>query len=361
MRIQVAMFAIVAAATIASLPAATALGVEGERSKGTPRDVKREMKRLDSSKPTERARGAFRLGQMGPRAVTGIGALIGLLKDDASIVMIWRTKDAGEPDFIDAGPPRKTDKDKEFIYELQVAASGMGGDAELKELSSVAQIASEALGHMGADAVPSLIDALRVGHPLVRMMAAQALGNIGDNRADQPVLDLVGDVDPAVRTAAARALGRIGYQDSPSVWLGLLGDAVPEVRTEAVKNLGTSRDPRARDALYKSLREDPDPRVRASAIGAFVETGDPRSLEVLLMALRDHEWKICNAASELLGSIKDPRSVEPLINILREDNPLARERANAALRTITGRDFGQSAESWMEWWERHRPDILKNR
>ncbi|HMC10421.1 MAG TPA: HEAT repeat domain-containing protein [Pirellulaceae bacterium] len=72
--------------------------------------------------------------------------------------------------------------------------------------------ATDALGRIGAAAVPSLVDALHHPDPAVRLKAVEVLGRMGaDAQAAVPELvKLLDDPDLGVRKATARTLGRIG-------------------------------------------------------------------------------------------------------------------------------------------------------
>ena len=74
------------------------------------------------------------------------------------------------------------------------------------------QAAADALGRIGAAAVPHLIQALRSRDPLVRKQAAEVLARMGsDAREAVPdLIRLLDDEDESIRKAAARTLGRIG-------------------------------------------------------------------------------------------------------------------------------------------------------
>jgi HEAT repeat protein len=94
---------------------------------------------------------------------------------------------------------------------------------------------------IGPASVEPLIAALR--QPRLRGLAIAPLGELGDARAVQPLLDMLSDHDPAVRSAAARALGEIRH---PSCVEGLMlatHDEDHGVRTEAIgalEQLGTT-------------------------------------------------------------------------------------------------------------------------
>jgi predicted Zn-dependent protease len=98
--------------------------------------------------------------------------------------------------------------------------------AELQTGSSDAQWqAAEALGNLGdLRAVEPLINALSVQHWRVRCSAAQALGRLRDPRAVDALIALVNrrNIDMTSRLAAAEALGNIGDQRAVAPLLNTL-------------------------------------------------------------------------------------------------------------------------------------------
>jgi hypothetical protein len=74
------------------------------------------------------------------------------------------------------------------------------------------EAAAEALGRIGAAAVPQLVAALRSEDPEVRLKAAEVLGRMGPEAAEavEELVRLVDDPDVRVRKAAIRTLGQIG-------------------------------------------------------------------------------------------------------------------------------------------------------
>ena len=92
------------------------------------------------------------------------------------------------------------------------------------------EAAAEALGRIGAAAVPSLVETLRSPHAAVRLKGVEVLGRMGaDAREAVPQLvQLLDDPDLAVRKAAARTLGRIGpaaHEAVPALMKSLLEPA----------------------------------------------------------------------------------------------------------------------------------------
>ena len=98
--------------------------------------------------------------------------------------------------------------------------------------------AAEALGEIGdPDAVEPLIGVLRDDNPSVRMSAAEALGQIGDVRAVEPLIAAMKEASWSVRRAAAEALGRIGDPDATDALTAALEDHDSNVRRAATESL----------------------------------------------------------------------------------------------------------------------------
>lgn len=104
--------------------------------------------------------------------------------------------------------------------------------ANLLDQPEVQQSAAEALLQLGSKAVPVLMATLQHESAEARMFAARTLGDIGDRRAVEPLIEvLTHDNDYGVRTAAATALGLL--KDQRAVWvlvgtLKLRGETDPE-------------------------------------------------------------------------------------------------------------------------------------
>lgn len=87
-------------------------------------------------------------------------------------------------------------------------------------------------------------------------------------------------------------------------------------------------------------------RTRAAAIDEAVNAGRA-AVEPVIQLLNDRNEATRWSAMKILAEIGDTRGVGPLIALL-ERGKNAMEAANA-LRTITGRDFGEDAAAWRKW------------
>jgi hypothetical protein len=106
------------------------------------------------------------------------------------------------------------------------------------------------------------------------MMAADALGEIGDPSAVEPLIGaLEDDFDSEVRESAADALGMIGAPRAVEPLIGVLeNDSDSDVRRLVADALGKIGDARAVGPLVTALENDSDSNVRlcsAAALAGF--------------------------------------------------------------------------------------------
>jgi HEAT repeat protein len=176
--------------------------------------------------------------------------------------------------------------------------------------------AVEALMRRGAESVPGLMRASSSGDADVRKLVVDALGGIGDPRAMDRLLEMLGDPDPNVRGAVADALGASGSQAA----------AGPLLRV-------------ARDSDEHVL-------VRLSALCAL------RTLRAELRVM-DLEPALahpllCAVSFELLGHSDDPTACSVLVKGLVSSSRSSREAAMQALLGVLGRAVPDEAESVAE-------------
>ncbi|MBN9121165.1 MAG: HEAT repeat domain-containing protein [Planctomycetes bacterium] len=136
-------------------------------------------------------------------------------------------------------------------------------------------------------------------------------------------------------------------------WLGVGGpttarglreqahDPDPEQRRLAAERLGAISDPWVRDELLLLLK-DMMSEVRAAARDALRKQG-PAATGVLIKALEDGDPRIAVPAAELLGELKDPTAVRPLLLVMKFG---ALEIRAAAIRALIR--YGQAAVPALE-------------
>ncbi|MBD3286677.1 hypothetical protein GF359_08770 [candidate division WOR-3 bacterium] len=201
-------------------------------------------------------------------------------------------------------------------------------------------------------AVEPLISALLDSEGWVRMVAAEALGNIGDSCAvDALIMSALEDDFYSVVIDAAEALGKIGDNRAVAPLCKVVVDfkrtfLFSEARCAAAKQLGKFGDPAAVEPLAQALaREEPkkkcchamalvqigEPAVpalakllipqddeynmftRREAAFALGDIGDTAAVEPLIEALDDEDFDVLNRVAEALGKIGDCRAIGPIV------------------------------------------------
>jgi HEAT repeat protein len=181
---------------------------------------------------------------------------------------------------------------------------------------------------LGATAVAPLIFALEDEEQDVRCASAEALGEIGDPQAVQPLVTALRDKTPEVRAAAAKALGQIGDPQAVNPLVAILDEDGDELARQAVAGALLKIGEPAVIPLIAALKKKPARGIAARVLGAI---GDPRAVDPLIAVLRDNVFWQRQVTAEALGEIGDPRAVDPLIALLKDEHQQVRQAAADAL------------------------------
>lgn len=235
---------------------------------------------------------------------------------------------------------------------------------------SVRSVAVSALRELDSlKAVETLIKTLKDNEFSIRASAAQSLGKMGDTRAVEPLLRLLSDRNDYVQGSAVLALGMLG--DSRAVAPIIEKLKVPitysnNIALSAAAALGNIKDSAAVPALIQVLKSRKDEVLLERSIEALGKIGDPRAIDpinevleneqtnsgdirlaaaealsslgnpdnVLSKLIKDNWWKVSIAAAEGLVKIGDPRAVESLISVLGHEDHRVRISACRGLAEI---------------------------
>jgi HEAT repeat protein len=142
--------------------------------------------------------------------------------------------------------------------------------------------------------------------------------------------------DYRVRSDAAQALGEIYEVRAVEPLIAALEDSHMLVRSSAADALGKIRDTRAVEPLIGALKNKPVPYSVYTALGKI---GDARAIETLIDTLKDSDWELQKHLVSILGELEwQPSSAEHrvLYAIASQNWDLAaQEGANAVELLIT--------------------------
>jgi HEAT repeat protein len=185
--------------------------------------------------------------------------------------------------------------------------------------------AVEALVGMGKKAVDALIPSLIKQAEIGLIVASKALGEIGDPKAVEPLIPVMNySYSRFVRMTAVEALMQIGD-------IKAIEPIIASIEYTHKYNNNSTLDPILYDAL-----------------GNF---GGERAIGVLISEL---EKPGSEYAAKVLGRVKNPRAIEPLIVKLRKAGSFeygyGQYYANA-LSAITDQKFWTDSDKWQQWWD----------
>jgi HEAT repeat protein len=231
-------------------------------------------------------------------------------------------------------------KDPHIQYEAAEALGNLGDEKAVgalitalkrDEFSGVRWKAAEALSKIGNPAVEALIATLQYPDDDVRWKAAIALGEIGNPDAIEPLIALLSDEDRFVRSRAAHALSMIG---EPAVLplIQTLKNIDPGVRWGAALALGKIKNPIAVEPLIFALADE-EGMVRAEAAAALAAIGTP-ALGPLLSFLKGAQGETRIEVMTALGELRNEDAIEPLVQLLENAEDGERKGIADAIEAI---------------------------
>jgi HEAT repeat protein len=188
------------------------------------------------------------------------------------------------------------------------------------------------------EAVPRLL------HYLNSMSAINALGDIGDQRAVEPLRKVVADerANPDLVFTARMSLIKLESDDPIPQWLDLVKE--------------TKRDERQRFEALKEIADHPDARSVPALLEVIQSDSTGMFVWQCIRTLRAFRYK-----SAVLGLIdcldKDFQGHETRGKAHIANTRSFRESIAEALAQLTDRDFGTDKNRWMQWWEATGKDL----
>ena len=216
----------------------------------------------------------------------------------------------------------------EHLATDQVKAALMGSD---EELARIAVRELRQTNHFGVPLLVALIDLetpyradleqalstvgarlleqLASDDPEIRMLSAQALGDIGDTGVAPALEVLLDDASNLVRFNAASSLSRLGVQVGTNFLFASMGSDDPILRGNAVRSLvGVQRSAKSADVekrLISTLGDD-NPLSRSGAAQVLGQAGVAVALPQLLEAIDDRVSEVRYNAVIALGRLGSP-------------------------------------------------------
>jgi hypothetical protein len=152
---------------------------------------------------------------------------------------------------------------------------------------------------------PDSLDAMKERAQRRDEHAIRIIGKIGDEDGLDAVLDYV-DSDPGLAKPALKAVGEIGSEEATQDVADRLAADDSAVRSQAARALGLIGDTRAIDPLADLLEDDEADEVRASTAWALNQIGTERALEAVRPYADDRAYLVQAEAEKAAESETRP-------------------------------------------------------
>jgi len=287
-----------------------------------PRRFKDELLRLYSADPVERATGAYQISKLGESAAPAVPYLADLLSDNTEVLL----------------------------------SHYLGGGFHSSQATSPAEEAAYALAKIGAPAIELLSERINDTDPLVRRLAARALGQTGSMVTVDTLLRAVADPDVRVRAAATIALGGMHHPVVAQKLMDVYPATAPDLQPKLIYVMSQVNDIIVVPFLIEqSASSSAD--IRASVVLALGKIRDARAVDTLIMALSDQDEIVRENAAYALRSFYSAKVMEALLGIMEDDIEGVRTAAVESLRALSGMDFGQNKPEWLNWWQQQQQAV----
>ena len=160
------------------------------------------------------------------------------------------------------------------------------------------------------------------------------------DKTEDLVKELIHEEDWKRMNATAELLKR--GPEAVRALIAALTDEHPRLRAEIAHMLGRIKDRTAGVSLV-GLLKDSEASVREAAAEAIRHVADGATLAELVRLLEDPTHR--DTAAAVLGRLKDPGALEPLVAMLKSPDPTARLLAAKALDQLAD---PRSADAWIE-------------
>lgn len=163
--------------------------------------------------------------------------------------------------------------------------------------------------------------------------AIMTLGEIGDVRASETLMELIPTQNTATHRQVVLALGKIGDRRATQLLINTLEYPDASMRLNTIQALTWLRDPESIEALARMLH-DSHSSVRQGAVRALNVFGEQATEHLIPILANGPSDTMRVMTASALGSIGDPKAIEPLIAILKDEALIVRRDAVRALGNI---------------------------
>jgi HEAT repeat protein len=167
------------------------------------------------------------------------------------------------------------------------------------------------------DMIDTLEDLLNDRDPRVRQNAIEALRDIESERKLELLGKALGDENPEIQEAATETLQK--YQIAPLEQIFSLFKKLNKIgQRNLIEIVGKWKNPKALPFFAQILKQEQEDFLRFSIIEAISDIKNDEAVNLLITILREKGEPLRMNAADALRKIASPRTVEMLLDLLRD-------------------------------------------
>lgn len=196
-----------------------------------------------------------------------------------------------------------------------------------------------------------LIDILSSEDEKMLNAAAESLGEIGDESAVEPLLNLLTSNSMTMYNVS-NALSKIKSEKTVEPLIKLLKSDDKKIKRQSATILGNIGDKRAIEPLIVALN-DKDAYLRSRTVRALGQINNNKVIDPILAALNDNAASVRGDAARSLGEMGEEIHLKPLEKLLIDKNENVQKSAQDAINKIKNK----SKERHVPEWDGYYPSL----
>jgi serine/threonine protein kinase len=187
----------------------------------------------------------------------------------------------------------------------------------------------------------------------IRLAAAYDLGRLEKKEALDPLFKHLTDSDPDVSAICAKSIVTIAkkYNFNIKKVLPLLKNSLPYVRAEAVFLILELGSPQEFAVVVEHAKNEENTHVLKMIVKMMPSVNSDIAIPFLYKLFKKVENSSNSLAEECVKSLAifGEKSAKYLVLCLNSSNSNIRNSVKNALKSISGRDYGNNQEKWRKW------------
>jgi len=209
-------------------------------------------------------------------------------------------------------------------------------------------------------AVVKLIELLKNPEEQIRNGAISSIGQMNNEKATITLLEYMDRVPTSAQCGMIKNFGKYKVSRAKVAVMKRLTVEIPVLRALAAEAMGSIGGKDAVPALIPLLDDENYIVRRAAAESIYLLAEDTKITDIIIQhSKKEQDRYVLALYAKIIGKIGNmnyPYVMDSLLRLLDNPNELpVRQSVIEALKKVTGNDCGSTVEGWKNWWSNHKP------